>query len=708
MTFWKCVYMSGSLLLWASTVAAEPVAGNPLFPEPPGLESNVEFWTRIYTTVDGDSGLVHDLRDLSRVYEEVILPEGSSSRDRERLSQRRKEHYQQLLQSLARSRPSQPSPEEARILGLFQSDVSAATLRAAARRLRFQTGQSDKFRAGLIRSRAYQDHVQKTLKQMGLPPELAVLPHVESSYTPEAYSRAGAAGLWQFTRSTGRRFMRVDHVVDERLDPYTSTVAAARLLEQNYRVTGSWPLAITAYNHGASGVRRATRKLGTRDIGVIAHNYKSRSFGFASRNFYAEFLAALHVTEDPERFFGPIPVEEAIALDRAELPFYTTSSALARHLGVAVETLRAHNPALLGPVWSGQKRVPRGFVVKFPRAELSRPLAVALQTLPADDRFSRQTADSFHKVRRGETLSHIAAHYGFRISELQTLNNLRSRHHIRAGQRLRLPTSADHFAVATVAADGRYTIQRGDTLEKIAKRFSTSEARLVALNDIRNRDRIRAGQVLKIPSPNTVQLAVAKTAPANVLIPEAKAQLETPSPLNSEISQPPLDVGVLARTDDDERSTDRHLLADPSDYSVSEEGTIEVQVGETLGHYADWLDLRASRLRRLNGMPYGSSLVVHRHIRLDFSSVSRAEFERKRLEFHEDIQEAFFAEWEITGTETHRLKSGDSLWVLSHRKFQVPLWLLQQYNPDLDFGSASAGTNIRVPRLKRRSPTGNV
>ena len=159
----------------------------------------------------------------------------------------------------------------------------------------------------------------------------------------------------------------------------------------------------------------------------------------------------------------------------------------------------------------------------------------------------------------------------------------------------------------------------------------------------------------------------------------------------------------MARTEPEAQAPDRNLLADPSDYAVSRDGTIEVQMGETLGHYADWLDIRASQLRKLNGMPYGTSLVVHRHIRLDFSSVSRREFERKRIEFHEDVQEAFFAEWEITGAQTHRLRKGDSLWVLSHRKFRIPLWLLQQYNPDLDFSAASAGANISVPLVKRRT-----
>ena len=100
--------------------------------------------------------------------------------------------------------------------------------------------------------------------------------------------------------------MRVDHIVDERLDPYRASVAAARLLEQNYRVTGTWPLAITAYNHGASGMRRAAQQLGTKDIARIVREYRSPSFGFASRNFYVEFLAATHVATHHEDYFGKL------------------------------------------------------------------------------------------------------------------------------------------------------------------------------------------------------------------------------------------------------------------------------------------------------------------------------------------------------------------------------------------------------------------
>ena len=97
------------------------------------------------------------------------------------------------------------------------------------------------------------------LREEGVPIELAALPHVESSFDPTAYSRAGAAGMWQFIRSTGLRYMRIDHIVDDRRDPFFSSVAAARLLRDNYEVLQNWALAITAYNHGQAGMRNAVR-----------------------------------------------------------------------------------------------------------------------------------------------------------------------------------------------------------------------------------------------------------------------------------------------------------------------------------------------------------------------------------------------------------------------------------------------------------------
>src|SRR5262249_16198592 len=140
-----------------------------------------------------------------------------------------------------------------------------ATFKAASERVRVQRGQADKFREGLIRSGAWMPYIEQAFADAGVPKEIASLPHVESSFNPTARSFVGAVGLWQFMRSTGRRYMQIDGVVDERLDPYRSSAAAALLMRQNYAVTSSWPLAITAYNHGAGGMLRAIKQCGTDD-----------------------------------------------------------------------------------------------------------------------------------------------------------------------------------------------------------------------------------------------------------------------------------------------------------------------------------------------------------------------------------------------------------------------------------------------------------
>jgi len=734
--------------LTPSTVMAEPYedVGNP-FPEPAGLEHDIRFWTRVYTEVGTDAGLLHDARDLSIVYEVVDLPSGVSRSVRERHVESRKDRYRAMLEKFARGSRAGLSTEEARVLALFPPNATSQSFRVAAQNLRFQLGQADKFRAGLIRSGAYQAHVEATLDDMGLPRKIAALPHVESSHTPHAYSRVGAAGLWQFTRSTGRRFMRVDHVVDERLDPYMATVAAARLLEQNRIVTGSWPLAITAYNHGAAGMRRAVRKVGTTDIERIVREYRSRTFGFASRNFYVEFLAAARIAEAPDLYFGHLVRDNPIDYERIELPFYGSADAVARAIGVPISTLQAANPALRPSVWQGQKRIPRGFELKVPRAELARPLSIALADVPSEGQYSAQTRDTYHVVRRGDTLSSIASRYGVRMSELQAINGLHSRHHIRAGQKLRLP--GDHVAPTRIAsvrpepiepigppADGRYTVQRGDTIAGIARRFGMTESDLVDANALRNRNRIYPGQVLRVatgPDPSLdIGPTPAATGAGTTVVdgvsaapdshPHALAEL---TPSHADEPLPGLDPAGDEAPDEDAPAEDAllvsvaaeagdvvsteaeprepvELLADPSDYSVATDGTIEVQAMETLGHYAEWLGIRASRLRAINDLSYGENLPAHSRIKLDFSQVDPADFERQRHDYHRTLQEAFFTEWEISGTETHRLRRGDTLWVLSHRRFNVPIWLLQQYNPDVDFEAPAAGTDITVPLLKRR------
>ncbi len=718
------------------------------FPKPAELVPAVEFWTRVYTEIRTDEGFIHDSENLAVVYESVDV--SSSSAQRRRIVRNRTEHYREILTALGRGKRTGLSTEEARVLALWPADVSDAELRAAAGRLRFQLGQANRFRAGLVRSGRWRSYIETVLDDRGLPRELAVLPHVESSFDPTAYSHAGAAGMWQFTRSTGRRYMRIDHIVDERRDPFLSTHAAARLLEDNYAVIQTWPLALTAYNHGLGGMRRAVRQVGTRDIDAIVREYNGRSFGFASRNFYTAFLAALEVDSNAERYFGPLEFDPPADFVLASMPDYVDASELSRVLDMSLADLRRFNPALADTVWAGDKFVPRGFELRLPRTPDTEPRTL-LANLPAEARFAAQRPDEYHRVRSGETLSGIAAQYRVSLAALVRMNSLSNRNFIRVGQVLTLPTtgasaapaaalaasaaSGGNAAVAAAAASGEYIVRRGDSIDRIARTLGVDQAELLRLNGVRNRNLIYPGQTLRVPAPGSAveppapALAAARvpaaeqepsTEPAEAdsvavvaaaeVVPaaDATAAFDLPAGFDSPgFVGPPVIVAVNDEADADDDSGSNvldseqaTLAADPSDYSVADDGTIEVQSLETLGHYADWLGIRTQRLRDLNGLSFRQAVVLGQRIRLDFSAVDQAVFEQRRIAWQQSLQESFFAAYRIANVEDHVVRSGESLWLLAQNRYRVPVWLLRQYNPDLDLDLVVPGTVVKFPRLE--------
>src|SRR5579862_5927755 len=425
----------GVLLVCAHARAAE----DPM-PRPPQLERDVQFWIHVYTQVDTNSGFLHDQYNLAVVYDTLHFAPESSPSVREHMVDAARERIAAALRRIAAAGEGGTlSEDDQHIRDLWGSEGTPTRLREAVDDIRFQLGQSDRFRSGLIRSGAWETHIAETLANLGLPPELAVLPHVESSFNPAAYSKVGAAGLWQFMRSTGRRYLRIDSTVDDRLDPFRSTEAAAQLLAYNYRLLGSWPLALTAYNHGAEGMLRAKETMGTDDIVKIVRGYTSRSFGFASRNFYVSFLAALEIDRNPEKYFGALQREPEAHFREIELPAYVSISALTRTLKVNGERLRELNPALLPPVWSGAQRVPKAYRLRMPLegdAWTSERLA---QRLQPGDMFTAQRGPEHYKVQKGDTLVSIAAAYDVPVDMLARVNHLRTSARVSPGKVLVLP-----------------------------------------------------------------------------------------------------------------------------------------------------------------------------------------------------------------------------------------------------------------------------
>jgi len=254
-----------------------------------------------------------------------------------------------------------------------------------------------------------------------------------------AYSKKGAAGIWQFMPATARLYLRVDHAVDERRDPITSTTAAAQFLEANYHVLGSWPLAVTAYNHGRAGVAHAVATVGSNDIMRIVEEYHGPAFKFASRNFYAEFLAALEVERHFQDYFGELHLHRPQRSDAVVVPDYVSLKTLARAANTDTDTLTDLNPALAGEVAAGKLYVPKGYPLRVP-AGAARTFTARYAQLPAAQKYRAQRALYItHHVQRGQTLAAIAKHYRTTVAAIQRHNNLRSSTRLRAGQDLVIP-----------------------------------------------------------------------------------------------------------------------------------------------------------------------------------------------------------------------------------------------------------------------------
>ncbi len=624
------------LAAWTSAPAEE-------FPLPAELEPDVQFWVDVFSRYSTDQGVLHDSRRLDVVYEVIDFDPAHDRRERRRITSARRDRLKDILDKLAGGSRTDLAPEEAAVLALWPADVDSDELAAAKGRIRYQQGLADRFREGLARSGRWRTYIEAEMTALGVPADLVALPHVESSFNPDARSHVGASGIWQFTRSTGRRFMRIDHVIDERNDPFAATRAAAQLLAYNYSITGNWPMAITAYNHGLAGVRRAMSRHGDTAYVEIMRKYNGRTFGFASRNFYVAFLAARRIDQDPEAYFPGVAFEAPVDFDEIELDAYVAARDLSRALGVSERDLARHNPALQATVWQGSKHVPRGYRLRLPRAATNGSLADMVAGLDAGQRHGEQLPDLFHTVVRGDTLSEIAEAYDTRVSTLVALNQLGSSHRIRAGQRLRLPAAGPVLVAA-------------------------------------GQPPVVAAVVEPEPEPEP------ELEPEPEIVAEAEVVEEVmPATMTGDIAATLL--GTLQTA----------LLSDPSDYSVADDGTIEVHELETLGHFADWLEIRTQRLRDINGLPFGRPVAVGKRLQLDLGRVDAATFESRRVAYHRRQQDSFFRKHVITGITEHVVERGESIWILSLREYDVPIWLFRQYNPGLDLDRIRPGMTVRFP-----------
>lgn len=365
-----------------------------VFKVPPALKSRVDFWKEIYAKYTTDQGVLHDMDDLTIVYEaldfSLIMKDPRTSlsqkaRARTKFVKSRRSEISKRLERLAKVKSEKDIREDAdkRILAsftkesvssLFQKERSKALsdlrrrLKASAskKKIRFQLGQKDKFILGVYYSGRYLRAMEKHFREERLPIELTRLPFVESSFNIQARSRVGASGIWQFMPRTAKPSMMVNRDVDERNDPMTATAAAARLMRANFEQLRAWPLALTAYNHGAAGVARAVRKTGSRDLAVIIDKYSSRRFGFASSNFYACFLAALEVEKQARSILGD--VKWSLEFEGSEVDLKTPVSwhTLTDFYDGEAALAELQNPHITQRTREKNRLIPKGTFVRVP------------------------------------------------------------------------------------------------------------------------------------------------------------------------------------------------------------------------------------------------------------------------------------------------------------------------------------------------------
>lgn len=686
------------------------------FSTPPGLQNKVEFWKKIYSEYSTKHVVVHDIRNLDIVYEVVYLGEKPlSRRARERKLEKTKKKYRNILRRIAKTKnKAQLKGDDKRVFALVKKDFYRAS-----RNIRAQLGQKDRFREGIERSGLYMDEIKRIFKEFNLPVELSLLPHVESSFQIGAYSSAGAAGIWQFTRGTGRLFMRVGYDVDERRDPILATYGAAKLLKKNFQSVGSWPLAITAYNHGLQGMKRAKKRFGSDIVKVIA-KYKSRTFGFASQNFYAEFLAALHVIKNQNKYFPKLVIKKPIRKVSLVLPDYIHIRTAMNYFNMSREELAEANPSLRRPVLNGEKRIPKGFVFQAPLRKIDNLMARYGQ-IPQKVKYGSQLRSKWYTVRRGDTLSGIALRFGTTVGSLKGFNNLGRRNRIYVGQVLQLPRRNSRrqptFRLAKLDSSKysttivSYRVRRHDNLSKIAKRFDTNVSHLTRINRFRNPDSLYPGQKIKVPRREIIGGQI-KLASSNVKTRNFKLSVNRPQVSKSSNTAKKstkiktaraVSPGTLqvARNSTDRINKNRPAFKpvsfSPDGDSDSLIGTITVDFDETLSHYAEWSRQSIKALRRMNRIGKRGVIVVHDKIRVSFSKTRPGNFEEKRQEYHKAIQEDFFNNYEISKLAIRSVEKGETLWEICNEIYTIPLWLLSSYNAEKDINSLAVGEPIVIP-----------
>ena len=358
----------------------------------------------------------------------------------------------------------------------------------------YSNRRAESFRAGLVRSGRYIPMFRRIFAEAGLPADLVYMAHVESGYKASAYSRARAAGIFQFIAGTARTYgLELNYWVDERRDPEKSARAAAAYLKKLHEDFGDWYLALAAYNAGEGKIRRALRRSGGTDFWSLT---RTRYIRRETKNYVPAILAATMIAKEPWTYGFTFDPEPPIAYDSIAVPGAVDLAVLAECAGRDLAMLKRLNPALrryqTPPNATTDVRVPLG---------LGPATLAALAEVPMEERvlFVR------HRVQRGDTLYELARTYGVTVGAIQQANAMGRSTTIRIGRVVKVPSLASgRFAAEGSpgnAAEGEvvtYRVRRGDTLSSISRRYNTNAGSIAAASNILVDKMLQIGERLTV------------------------------------------------------------------------------------------------------------------------------------------------------------------------------------------------------------------
>ena len=451
------------------------------FSVPKSLQPNYQFWLKIYTQFTTDQGIFHDAEKIHIEYGQLDFSTISRQADlspvRKELARKKmaKEFRKGILaqldrchQALVKGNSNLLNAEDRRIYDLFASDADPKKFLKAKdkKRLRFQLGQKDRIVQGIFFSGRYLEEFEEIFRAEGVPLELSRLAFVESSFNVLARSKVGASGLWQIMPSAARGSLKMNPAVDKRNYPRLATQKAAQILRFNYNLLKDWPLAITGYNHGPHGVARLLKfqKVSSLDELVENVGHKKR-LGFASRNFYASFLAALEAERNANQYFGEsIRWSKPLEAKEIKISFPIYYRDILDWFDGDSKRAELFNPHIMHLARKNKIPIPRETYLMVPARKVDE-----IQSKLSS--FTNFQGPRSRKPSSGDP----------------------------ATERSTEPQSTIRAAASSTSSSETYTVQKGDSIWSIAREFGLSRSELLRANPKIVPELLKVGDTLIIP-----------------------------------------------------------------------------------------------------------------------------------------------------------------------------------------------------------------